>query len=768
MNDRLRNAISIFSGLLSIGLTIYLFSRNPEISASTFDWLLFALLITITSSISIPVGVGDVSLMPMVSLSSTFVIGVIPTAVAEILADLLYGLMRVLKPRGDKWKPEEKGFSLFATTTANITMHVLSVLAAGSVFYGLGGRNSLETSADILILITTSAVYIITNYLIAGLFLSMRSKAHLRALISHLKSMLVYEAIPLVFAPLLAMVHDNLGLLPFSMFAVSLIAIAALLRDQARTHKKLERRVQELGSLQAVGQSLSSSLDIHFIGETIYSEICKLMPANNFYLALWNAETDEVNFSVIYENNQRMEGQSRTSKQGLTEYVIQNKKALLIEKNVKKTCESLGIIHYGIEAHSWLGVPILARGQAIGMIAVQSFPLQDQIAKSYTRDDLEILNTLAAQASVAIQNAWLYTQTDEALAKRVQEVNSILNSTSDGIMLLNFEMRVIEINRALCQMLGINSAELLHKTIPVEDDNPLSILSLDETILKIFQDQEQSAHQDVIQFQGKREFPAERTISPVQDRSGKVIGWLCVFRDLTEQFRLEKIKEDLTRMLVHDLRSPIITLQSGLDMIEVMINDNDPQVLLEMVDIARTGSNRMLGMINELLNITQLESGELVLHADTVDLQSLLYEEILRFKPILNTENLVLSQNLANPLPTIQGDADLLQRVIHNILDNAVKVSPQGSQIEIWARPDPEQAGFLLVGIQDQGPGVKQQERELLFEKFFTNQETKSRRKGTGLGLYFCKLVVEAHGGKIWVESELGQGSNFIFSLPME
>ena len=768
MNDRLRNAISIFSGLLSIGLTIYLFSRNPEISASTFDWLLFALLITITSSISIPVGVGDVSLMPMVSLSSTFVIGVIPTAVAEILADLLYGLMRVLKPRGDKWKPEEKGFSLFATTTANITMHVLSVLAAGSVFYGLGGRNSLETSADILILITTSAVYIITNYLIAGLFLSMRSKAHLRALISHLKSMLVYEAIPLVFAPLLAMVHDNLGLLPFSMFAVSLIAIAALLRDQARTHKKLERRVQELGSLQAVGQSLSSSLDIHFIGETIYSEICKLMPANNFYLALWNAETDEVNFSVIYENNQRMEGQSRTSKQGLTEYVIQNKKALLIEKNVKKTCESLGIIHYGIEAHSWLGVPILARGQAIGMIAVQSFPLQDQIAKSYTRDDLEILNTLAAQASVAIQNAWLYTQTDEALAKRVQEVNSILNSTSDGIMLLNFEMRVIEINRALCQMLGINSAELLHKTIPVEDDNPLSILSLDETILKIFQDQEQSAHQDVIQFLGKREFPAERTISPVQDRSGKVIGWLCVFRDLTEQFRLEKIKEDLTRMVVHDLRSPIITLQGGLDMIEVMINDNDPQVLLEMVDIARTGSNRMLGMINELLNITQLESGELVLHADTVDLRSLLDEEILRFKPILNTENLVLSQNLASPLPTIQGDADLLQRVIHNILDNAVKVSPQGSQIEIWARPDPEHKGFLLVGIQDQGPGVKQQERELLFEKFFTNQETKSRRKGTGLGLYFCKLVVEAHGGKIWVESELGQGSNFIFSLPME
>ena len=768
MNDRLRNAISIFSGLLSIGLTIYLFSRNPEISASTFDWLLFALLITITSSISIPVGVGDVSLMPMVSLSSTFVIGVIPTAVAEILADLLYGLMRVLKPRGDKWEPEEKGFSLSATTTANITMHVLSVLAAGSVFYGLGGRNSLETSADILILITTSAVYIITNYLIAGLFLSMRSKAHLRALISHLKSMLVYEAIPLVFAPLLAMVHDNLGLLPFSMFAVSLIAIAALLRDQARTHKKLERRVQELGSLQAVGQSLSSSLDIHFIGETIYSEICKLMPANNYYLALWNAETDEVNFSVIYENNQRMEGQSRTSKHGLTEYVIQNKNALLIEKNVKKTCESLGIIHYGIEAHSWLGVPILARDQAIGMIAVQSFPLKDQIAKSYTRDDLEILNTIAAQASVAIQNAWLYTQTDEALAKRVQEVNSILNSTSDGIMLLNFEMRVIEINRALCQLLGINSAELLHKTIPVEEDNPLSILSLDETILKTFQDQEQSAHQDVIQFQGKREFPAERTISPVQDRSGKVIGWLCVFRDLTEQFRLEKIKEDLTRMLVHDLRSPIITIQSGLDMIEVMINDNDPQVLLEMVDIARTGSNRMLGMINELLNITQLESGELVLHADTVNLRSLFDEEILRFKPILNTENLVLSQNLASPLPTIQGDTDLLQRVVHNILDNAVKVSPQGSQIEIWARPDPEHEGFLLVGIQDQGPGVKQQERELLFEKFFTNQETKSRRKGTGLGLYFCKLVVEAHGGKIWVESELGQGSNFIFSLPME
>jgi len=767
-NNRQRNLIAIFTGLLAIGYTVFLYLKNPEITASTVDWLLFAFLITITTSLSIPLGVGEVSLMSIVVLSSTLVIGVIPTTVAVIFADLLYGLLRGLMPLRTRWEPEEGGFSLAATTTANITMHVFSVLAAGTVYYGLGGHIPLRSSQDLFIIIGTGAVYLFTNYFTAGLFLMMRSKAHMRSLLVHFRRMLFYEAVPIAFAPLLALVHTKLGLPSFIMLALSLILVANLLRDQARTHTDLQRRIKELSSLQALGQSLSTSLDVNFIAESIYREILKLMPADNFYLALWNSETDEVSFPVVYENNQRINVQSRPFKQGLTEYLIQTKKPLLIDKDVKKTVQALGIEHIGKEALSWLGVPILAGNQAIGVIAVQSYPVQNQIPQTYDQKNLEILNTIAGQVSVAIQNAWLYTRTDEALAKRVQELSSILSSTSDGIMLLNLELKVIEINRALADMLDINQGDLLNSTISEEKNNPLSALSIEDNILEKLHNHVIEYHQKVITLNGSREFPAERTISPVKDKSGKIIGWLCVIRDLTEQFRLESIKEDLTRMLVHDLRSPIITIQGGLDMIEVMINDNDPQSLLEMVEISRKGTNRILGMINELLNITQIESGELVIQPDKLDLIAICKEESLRFKPVLQQENLILQETYDSDFPTIQGDAELLRRVIHNIIDNAVKISPNGSQIEIWAKIDPENTAYILLGIKDQGPGIRPEEQNLMFEKFYTSQQAKTKRRGTGLGLYFCKLAVEAHQGQIWVESELGLGSNFVIRLPVE
>jgi len=766
MTSRLRNLISIIVGLISIGFTILLYIRNPHITAPPLEWIIFALLITITTYINIPIGVGDVSLMPMVALSSTMVIGIIPTAVAVIFSDLLYGLIRGLIPREDKWEPEESGFSLAGTTTANITMHVFSVFAAGEIFFGFRGQIPLQSLTDFLIILFAGLAYLSFNYLIAGLFLLMRSKAHIRSLINHLKRILVYEAIPIAFAPLLTLILIELGPIPFIMIALSLILVSNLLKDQAQAHQDLERRVKELSSLQAVGQSLSSSLDIKFIGESIYREVAKLMPANNFYLSLWNSESDEVSFPVIFENNQKREGQSRTSRKGLTEYVIQTKKPFLIEKNVKETCQSLGIEHFGREALSWLGVPIMAGDQAVGIIAVQSYPVQDQIPKTYDQHNLEILSTIAAQASVAIQNAWLYTQTDDALAKRVHELNSILSSTSEGIMLLNLELKVIEINMALIKMLDITPGTLLNKTIPTDQKNPLSALLIEDSILEKLSNHTLNIHQKVITLHGSREIPAERTISPVQDKSGKIIGWLCVFRDLTEQIRLENLKEDLTRMLVHDLRSPIVNIQGGLDMIQVLIEDNDPDALLEMVEISRKGSTRMLNMINELLNITKLESGEMDLQTENIDLRSMVNEEILRFKPLIQQENLTLVQNLEENLGAIQGDKELLQRVLHNIIDNAIKYSPQGSQIELWAKPDPEHDDCILVGVQDQGPGISMEEQSLLFEKYFTSQQTRSRRKGTGLGLYFCKLAVESHNGQIWVESEIGMGSNFIFRLP--
>ena len=202
-------------------------------------------------------------------------------------------------------------------------------------------------------------------------------------------------------------------------------------------------------------------------------------------------------------------------------------------------------------------------------------------------------------------------------------------------------------------------------------------------------------------------------------------------------------------------------------MIEVMINDNDRDGLIELVNISRTGSTRMLEMINALMNVTQLESGELTIQLDSVDLKGISIEEGKRFLPVMEHAGITLSINFTKDFPLIRGDSDLLRRVLHNITDNALKFSPDGSRIEIWGRQDPQNPGNVLVGVRDQGLGIRQEDLPRLFEKYSTYQRDQSRRKGTGLGLYFCKLAVEAHNGQIWVESRPGEGSNFIFRIPI-
>ncbi|HKJ27408.1 MAG TPA: HAMP domain-containing sensor histidine kinase, partial [Anaerolineales bacterium] len=374
--------------------------------------------------------------------------------------------------------------------------------------------------------------------------------------------------------------------------------------------------------------------------------------------------------------------------------------------------------------------------------------------------------TIAAQASVAIQNARLYAQTDEALARRVQELNSILSTAAEGILLLNTDLTVVEVNRALSNMLNTTPANIRGQNLANAKNSLLKQLQLETKVLDALIAGEIDTHQSEVTLSGTADIPVERTITPVLGEANLITGWLVVYRDLTEELELERVKEDLTRMLVHDLRSPIVSIQGGLDMIEVMINDDDKEALLEMLNISRKGSHLILGMINQILNLNKMESGNMNLNIEPLALPTLFNEERMQFKNILQQHNINIKVDFSNELPVIHADRDLMTRVMHNLIDNAIKYSEDGGEITAWGKPDPENPEKVLFGIADRGFGIPKDIQPYLFDKYFTGQHVKARRKGTGLGLYFCKLAVEAHGGEIGVESETGKGSNFIIRMP--
>lgn len=228
---------------------------------------------------------------------------------------------------------------------------------------------------------------------------------------------------------------------------------------------------------------------------------------------------------------------------------------------------------------------------------------------------------------------------------------------------------------------------------------------------------------------------------------------------------VEALRDDLTHMIVHDLRTPLTSLLSGVQMIELVGELTDDQQ--EILGISVDGGKILLGMINDLLDVSKMESGTLSLEYTQVAATRLLHNAQRQVQALATAQGLTLTSEVAPETPLFQADEDKLVRTLVNLLSNAIKFTPEGGGIHISVRLAKDQQG-IVFSVSDTGEGIPKDELEHVFEKFGQVESRKSGRKmSTGLGLTFCKMVVEAHGGCIWVESEIDKGSTFLFRLPI-
>jgi signal transduction histidine kinase len=228
---------------------------------------------------------------------------------------------------------------------------------------------------------------------------------------------------------------------------------------------------------------------------------------------------------------------------------------------------------------------------------------------------------------------------------------------------------------------------------------------------------------------------------------------------------VEALRDDLTHMIVHDLRTPLTSLLSGVQMIELVGELTDEQQ--EILSISVDGGKILLGMINDLLDVSKMESGTLSLEYNRVSATKLLDSAQRQVQALATAQGLTLTSEVAPETPLFQADEDKLGRTLVNLLSNAIKFTPDGGGINISVRLAKDQQG-IVFSVSDTGEGIPKDELEHVFEKFGQVESRKSGRKmSTGLGLTFCKMVVEAHGGCIWVESEIDKGSTFLFRLPV-
>jgi signal transduction histidine kinase len=240
-----------------------------------------------------------------------------------------------------------------------------------------------------------------------------------------------------------------------------------------------------------------------------------------------------------------------------------------------------------------------------------------------------------------------------------------------------------------------------------------------------------------------------------------------LFEQLQDNYKklleLENLRDGLTHMVIHDLRTPLTALSSGLSTMEACGELNEIQQ--EILEISLQGANTLGAMINDLLDISKMEDGSLKLEYEELTATELIEAALQQVAPLAADKDLNLVTAIEPNAPPVQADRDKMLRTLVNLLGNAIKFTPQRGTVTIEVQ---HSDGSLTFCVHDTGEGIPEEAFERIFEKFGQVESRKAgKQMSTGLGLTFCKMAVESHGGRIWVESEIGAGSRFSFTLPL-
>ena len=338
-------------------------------------------------------------------------------------------------------------------------------------------------------------------------------------------------------------------------------------------------------------------------------------------------------------------------------------------------------------------------------------------------------------------------------AKAQQQV--LFNSMLEGLLLLDRSQKIHLANRAFKSLFG-QKIELRGKTIL----EALRLHELDELV------QRAQAEGQVLDYELKLPDLSERWLrvnaAVISNSAGEREGMILVFHDLTRLKQLERTREEFVANISHELRTPLSLIKGY---VETLLDGarHNPEVAERFLKIIERNTNRLDLLIQDLLTISALESGRMRLNLQPVDLHALVEKVFGDLHARAQTKNVKLANEL--PLLTASGDADRLDQVLGNLVDNAIKYGRASGTVTVGGTKRAD--GRLEIFVRDDGPGVPPEALDRVFERFYRADKARSRDQGgTGLGLSIVKHIVQAHGGEVRVESEPGAGATFFFSLP--
>jgi two-component system, OmpR family, phosphate regulon sensor histidine kinase PhoR len=332
---------------------------------------------------------------------------------------------------------------------------------------------------------------------------------------------------------------------------------------------------------------------------------------------------------------------------------------------------------------------------------------------------------------------------------------TILGSMIEGVAVISARERVLYSNRAFSQILGLEGQAV--------EDRPLIEVVRHSGLLAVIKQalgaEKQESSEIVVGTVRPRSFAV--TATPVH--AGGASGAVLVLHEISELRRLERVRQDFVANVSHEFRTPLTAIQGFA---ETLLGGalEDPANRQRFVEIIRDHAARLARLTEDLLELSRIEAGELKLEFQPVSVQQLVESCVETASLKARSKQLGLNVTVPAGLPAVRGDANRLQEVLQNLLDNAVQYTPSGGSIEVIAANPNSQ---IVITVVDTGIGIPQAEQSRIFERFYRVDAARSREAGgTGLGLSIARHIVEAHGGRIWVESTVSEGSRFHFSIP--
>jgi two-component system phosphate regulon sensor histidine kinase PhoR len=518
--------------------------------------------------------------------------------------------------------------------------------------------------------------------------------------------------------------------------------------------EEIRRRVDQLAAINTVAATISQSLDLTVTLETALDTVLKVIPVDSAGISLVDDAAGELVLRA--QRGWRYDFVTQPMRiplgQGMSGIVVREDE-VLVTGNVSRSDPRLAYPEFASEdVQAMAMAPMHARGRVVGILSVMHHTPYE-----FGEDQIAVLRVIADQVGIALDNARLFENTKEQSSR----LSAVLNSSGDAIVATDSHGHINLVNATTEDLFDLEAEDLIG--LPLRNA-PLHPKLRDGLRRAMSRESEGNTVFEVTLDDGRflSAIVSPVYAQPLLESSQEAEGWVMVIQDITHLREAEQTRVNFIQAAAHDLRNPLSVTLSSLKML-ASNPGQEADVNRDIIDMGIRGLIRMQDLIDSLLNLEHIQSG-VGMQCKPVDVRELIERAAVDVQHALQEADQQLGLDVPRELPVLMGDMHWLHRALLNLLGNANKYTPPGGEIMLRAYVQDDE---LYLEVQDNGPGIPPEAQTRLFERFYRVPGNDSQTKGSGLGLAIVRTVVEQHGGRVFVQSRVGQGSIFGMIFPL-